>query len=71
MKLQETAAQVITSLFLWKDLPGYMQAWLFGVATMAVMPNITDPKKAIKAYVSEALHFRRGIREYYMNLCQG
>ena len=46
-----------------------MQAWLFGVATMAVMPNITDPKKAIKTYVSEALHFRRGIREWLIKLC--
>ena len=45
-----------------------MQAWLFGVATMAVMPNITDPKKAIKAYVSEALHFRRGIRAYCVSI---
>ncbi|TFY63527.1 hypothetical protein EVJ58_g3204 [Rhodofomes roseus] len=63
-EIQETAAQVVTSFFLWKDLPGYMQAWLFGVASMAAMPNITDPKKAIKTYVSEALHFRRGIQNF-------
>ncbi|KZT00933.1 uncharacterized protein LAESUDRAFT_739389 [Laetiporus sulphureus 93-53] len=63
-ELQETVAQEITSFFLWKDLPGYMQAWLFGLATMAVLPNITDPKNAIETYVSEALHFRRGIQNF-------
>ncbi|KAH9914605.1 uncharacterized protein B0H18DRAFT_1044638 [Fomitopsis serialis] len=63
-ELQSTAAEVVTSFFLWKDVPGYMQAWLFGVASMAAMPNITDPKKAIKTYVSEAVHFRRGIQNF-------
>jgi hypothetical protein len=40
------------------------QAWLFGQAAMMALPNITDEKDAIYAYVSEALHFRRGTRTY-------
>jgi hypothetical protein len=30
---------------------------------MLALPNITDPKQAIRTFQSEALHFRRGIRE--------
>ena len=47
-----------------QDLPGWLQAFLFGVGSMLALPSITDPKKAIRTFQSEAEHFRRGIREF-------
>jgi hypothetical protein len=34
-----------------------------GKGAMLALPDVEKPSKAIKTYVSEALHFRRGIRE--------
>lgn len=53
----------------WKDLGGYQQAFLFGLATLAALPNISDSSEKVPTYVSEALHFRRGIRERISLTC--
>lgn len=45
-------------------LPGRLQAFIFGAASLFVMPDVKEPTKAIKTFQSEALHFRRGIRMF-------
>lgn len=35
------------------------------------MPNVPDPKQPIRTLLSEALHFRRGIRMYMLRLALG
>ncbi|CCM02786.1 uncharacterized protein FIBRA_04895 [Fibroporia radiculosa] len=62
--LQEDAAEIITTTFLWKALPAYWQARLLAIATMAILPSVKSDKDAIVTYVSEALHFRRGIQNF-------
>lgn len=52
------------SWWAWKNLGGYQQAFLFGLATLAALPNVTEPNDKISTYVSEALHFRRGIQNF-------
>lgn len=56
-------AQAIVNCPGWKLLSGRQQAYLFGVASMLALPNVTSRVEVITTYVSEALHFRRGIRE--------
>lgn len=57
-----TAQQLVNSRgFRW--LSGATQAWTMGKTTMSQMPSVKDEKHAIQTYVSEALHFRRGIRK--------
>lgn len=60
-------AQTVTNTWVWKHLlSGRFQAYTLGLASMAALPHVTDPNKAIKTFVSEALHFRRGIRKYFL-----
>lgn len=50
----------------WKLLnkaTGRLQAYGFGLATMAALPHVSAGEKN-DVYVSDALHFRRGIREF-------
>ena len=63
MQLQNYIAELIINWEPWKRIPGHLQAFFFGLIAMVSMPNISDPKDSIKTYASEALHFRRGIRE--------
>ncbi|KIK62943.1 hypothetical protein GYMLUDRAFT_163790 [Collybiopsis luxurians FD-317 M1] len=55
-------AEIIVNWSLFKALPGRLQAYLFGTIGMLQMPQVADEKHAIQTYVSEALHFRRGIQ---------
>jgi len=61
---EETAAECLVNSYLWNLLEPSQQAWLFGLATIAALPDIRDPKDTIKTYISEALHFRRGIQNF-------
>lgn len=49
-----------------KILSASAQAWLMGKTTMSQMPTVKNEANAIQTYMSEALHFRRGIRKYYI-----
>lgn len=50
------------SLAEWKFLSGPQQTYSFGLASLASLPNISDPKNAMVTYLSEGLHFRGGSR---------
>ncbi|ELU37650.1 cholesterol oxidase, substrate-binding domain-containing protein [Rhizoctonia solani AG-1 IA] len=58
-------AEQIVNTDIFRSLSGRVQALLMGQVTLGAMPHIPDPKKAIRTLTSEALHFRRGIRESY------
>ena len=45
-----------------KFLSGPQQTYSFGLASLASLPNIYDPKDAMVTYLSEGLHFRGGSR---------
>ncbi|KAF8341453.1 uncharacterized protein EI90DRAFT_3034007 [Cantharellus anzutake] len=62
-QVQETIAELITSWKHWAEVSGYHQAYWFGLATMATLPNVTDGKP-IETLLSDALHFRRGIQNF-------
>ncbi|KAJ3559693.1 hypothetical protein NM688_g180 [Phlebia brevispora] len=63
-QVQATLAEEITSCPLFEDLKGHMQAYVLSLGSMLALPDIKDSKDAIKTYVSEALHFRRGIQNF-------
>jgi hypothetical protein len=63
VQLQGTITQLVTSYTPWKWLPGYLQAYALGLAATAALPNVTKPSETIRAYLSDGLHFRRGIRK--------
>jgi hypothetical protein len=54
--------ELINNWSVYQALSGRLQAWLLGSFGMLQMPHVPKGKNAIKTYVSEALHFRRGIR---------
>ncbi|KAF5344803.1 hypothetical protein D9758_014414 [Tetrapyrgos nigripes] len=60
--LEGLFAELINNWSVFKRLPGRLQAWIFGAIGMLQMPDVPNAKDAIKTYVSEALHFRRGIQ---------
>ena len=45
-------------------LEAWERAWILGALPMLLLPHVGDKDAPIEAYVSDALHFRRGIREY-------
>ncbi|KAE9402842.1 hypothetical protein BT96DRAFT_917943 [Gymnopus androsaceus JB14] len=53
-------AEVINNWSKYQTLPGWLQAFIFGLFGMLQMPDVPEEKNAIHTYVSEALHFRRG-----------
>jgi hypothetical protein len=55
--------QLVTNWWAFQLLPARLQAWLLGTITMLQMPAVKG-NNTIKTYVSEALHFRRGVRKY-------
>lgn len=61
--MQGTLAEAVINFTPFRWLPGRLQAFLFAAASLFAMPSITDEKDAIKTFSSEAMHFRRGIRE--------
>ncbi|KAJ3559702.1 hypothetical protein NM688_g179 [Phlebia brevispora] len=63
-QVQATLAEVLVNCPLFKGLKGYMQAYVLGLGGMLALPDIQNPKDAIKTYTSEALHFRRGIQNF-------
>lgn len=62
-QLENHLAETIVNWGPWQKIPGHLQAYFFGLIAMVTLPNVPDPKKPLKTYASEALHFRRGIRE--------
>jgi hypothetical protein len=56
------AEQVVTS-WAFKLLSGRLQALLLANTTLSLMPDVPNPQNAIQTLLSEAQHFRRGIRE--------
>jgi hypothetical protein len=61
-QIQETIIQELTTFlkrFPW--IGGHRLAYGFGKVATAALPNVTEP---IMTYVSDGLHFRRGIREF-------
>lgn len=67
MQVSATIAETLVNFKPWSWLSGKKQAYLLGVAAMLSLPNITKVKDTIKAHVSDALHFRRGIRKQKRN----
>lgn len=65
-QVQGTLAEAVINFTPFRWLPGHLQAFLFGAASLFAMPSITDSKDAIQTLASEAMHFRRGIREYVL-----
>jgi hypothetical protein len=61
-QLESSLAEAITNWPPWSWLDGQKQAYVFGLGAMVGLPNVTKPEDTFKTYVSEALHFRRGIR---------
>ncbi|KAF5391481.1 hypothetical protein D9757_002438 [Collybiopsis confluens] len=55
-------AEIIVNWSVFQALSGRLQAYLFGTIGMLQMPSVPDDKHTIQTYVSEALHFRRGIQ---------
>ncbi|KIK54755.1 hypothetical protein GYMLUDRAFT_176806 [Collybiopsis luxurians FD-317 M1] len=55
-------AEVINNWAPFQRLPGWLQAFIFGTIGMLQMPDVPDTNHPITTYVSEALHFRRGIQ---------
>ncbi|KAF5356511.1 hypothetical protein D9757_008749 [Collybiopsis confluens] len=55
-------AETINNWSVYQALPGWLQAFIFGTVGQSQMPDVPDPQNAIITYVSEALHFRRGIQ---------
>lgn len=64
-QLENHLAEIINNWGPWQKVPGHLQAFFFGLIAMISLPHEPDPKKPIKTYASEALHFRRGIRECF------
>ncbi|KAF5346576.1 hypothetical protein D9758_013474 [Tetrapyrgos nigripes] len=60
--LEGLFAELINNWSVFQRLPGRIQAWIFGTISLLQMPDVPEAKDAIKTYVSEALHFRRGIQ---------
>lgn len=48
----------------WEWLPGPQQAYSFGLASLASLPNIRPDQPSMTSYISEGLHFRGGTRTY-------
>lgn len=46
-----------------KTLSGPHQAYAFGIASLASLPNVAADQPSISAYISEGIHFRGGTRE--------
>jgi hypothetical protein len=49
-------------------LPGPYQAYAFGLASLASLPNIASDQPPMSTYISEGIHFRGGSRECYTTL---
>ena len=64
LQVEETLAQTLIYYQPFNLLPGHLQAYAFGAASMIALPNITEKANAIKTLQSEAEHFRRGIRTH-------
>ncbi|EIN04699.1 hypothetical protein PUNSTDRAFT_146346 [Punctularia strigosozonata HHB-11173 SS5] len=63
-QLESSLAEAITNWAPWSWLDGQKQAYVFGLSAMVGLPNVTKPEDTIQTYVSEALHFRRGIQNF-------
>jgi hypothetical protein len=63
-QLENHLAEIINNWGPWQKVPGHLQAFFFGLMAMITLPHVPDLKNPIKTYASEALHFRRGIREF-------
>jgi hypothetical protein len=67
-QLEGYMGQLLTNWWAFQTLPARIQAWFLGTITFFQMPHVEEKKDAIKTYVSEALHFRRGIRTLHVLL---
>lgn len=61
-KLEGFFGEVINNWSKFQELAGWLQAFIFGTIGMLQMTDVPEAKDSIHTYVSEALHFRRGIR---------
>ncbi|KIJ47106.1 hypothetical protein M422DRAFT_164369 [Sphaerobolus stellatus SS14] len=59
-----TAQNAVVNFPVFKWLSGQDQAYILGRAAMWSLPHVSSPANAIKTFVSEALHFRRGIQNF-------
>ncbi|CAL1712310.1 unnamed protein product [Somion occarium] len=63
-QIQATLAEALVNYTPFRWLSGRHQAFLLGGASLFALPNVTEEKDIIKTFVSEALHFRRGIQNF-------
>ncbi|KZW03333.1 hypothetical protein EXIGLDRAFT_759198 [Exidia glandulosa HHB12029] len=63
--IQESLAESIVNSWAFNHLLSpKLQAFTLGMSAMWALPDIPDKKDVIQTYVSEALHFRRGIQNF-------
>jgi hypothetical protein len=60
--LEEYLAECLNNWWLFKDLPGLVQAMFFGWTAMSQLPDIGKSDPSITTPLIDGLHFRRGIQ---------
>jgi hypothetical protein len=63
-QMEGWAAETLINTWGFKHLKPAWQTALLAKIALKAMPDLPNPEDAIKTLVSEAIHFRRGIREY-------
>jgi hypothetical protein len=65
---KEAYGDISAAISRWKWLPGPHQAYAFGLASLASLPNVASDQPSMSTYISEGIHFRGGSRECYTTL---
>ena len=71
MQFQGWAAETLINSKPFQWLSAYHQTEIIAGLALSQMPDLPKPKDAINTLVSEALHFRRGIRKSITTDLQG